>query len=105
MTRAVQSGQLNRYHYLNLGRSLYYVRDFKASAKYYGLALQVEPTGQDFYNQACSFALANEKDHAFESLNKAVENGFNSKQQFEGDEDLVSLRADPRYKVLLEKLR
>lgn len=105
MTRAIGTGGLNKYHYLTLGRSLYYLRNYQASAKYYELALQVEPNSVDYYNQACSYALANEKDKAFRSLDNAVGAGFNSKQQVEGDEDLVSLRSDPRYKILLEKLR
>ena len=45
----------------------------------------------------------NEKEKAFENLNKALRNGYGSKQLLENDADLNSIRADPRFKTLLEK--
>ena len=57
-----------------------------------------------YYNLACSYALANKSDGAFKYLDKALSFGYNSKQQYENDTDLVSIRNDTRWKSLLNKL-
>lgn len=104
IAQAMKAGTLNRFQYRELGRSLYNFKNYRGSARYYELALALQPDAIDYYNLACSYALANQKEKAFESLNKALENGFTSKQQVENDTDLESLRDDSRFKALLEKL-
>ena len=90
--------------YVQLGSQLYREKKYKESAKNYELAVKEEPNGIDFYNMACSYALDNNSDKAFESLNKAVEWGFFGKDQYNNDTDLTSLKADPRWKSLSAKL-
>jgi tetratricopeptide (TPR) repeat protein len=104
MAQAMQKGSLNWYQYIGLARLLYNFKNYSASAKYYELAVALEPNAVDIYNMACSYALANEKEKAFESLFKSLEKGFTSKQQIENDTDLESLRTDTRFKLLLDKL-
>jgi hypothetical protein len=58
-----------------------------------------------YYNLACSYALANNSDGAFKFLEKALAYGYNSKQQYENDTDLVSIRNDKRWKELITKLQ
>jgi hypothetical protein len=58
-----------------------------------------------YYNLACSYALANNSDVAFKFLDKALAFGYNSKQQYENDTDLVSIRNDKRWKELTAKLK
>ncbi len=58
-----------------------------------------------YYNLACSYALANNSDGAFMFLDKALAYGYNSKQQYENDTDLVSIRNDKRWKELTAKLK
>lgn len=41
----------------------------------------------DYYNAACSFALANDTERAFQHLNLAVFNGYTDKVQLENDCD------------------
>jgi len=104
MAEAMKAGTLSRFQYRELGRSLYNFKNYKGSATYYEHALAIQPDAIDYYNLACSYALANEKEQAFENLNKSLDNGFTSKQQIENDTDLISLREDKRFKMLIEKL-
>jgi hypothetical protein len=90
--------------YAQLGSQLYREKKYKESAKNYELAVKEDPNGVDFYNMACSYALDNNPDKAFESLNKAVDYGFYGRNQYENDTDLTSLKADPRWKTLSAKL-
>lgn len=65
-----------------------------------------EPLHADLhYDLACSFALLGRSDDAFASLARALDLGFDSLPILEADDDLRSLRADPRYAALLARLR
>lgn len=57
------------------------------------------------YRIATCYALAGEKDKALESLLKAAKAGFAGFRSLETDEDLNSLRADPRFKKISEEVR
>jgi poly(3-hydroxybutyrate) depolymerase len=66
------------------------------------------------YNVACGFSRKNELDSAFEYLNKAADLGFGNGKDLNGasnidamakDTDLASLRADPRYAALVERMK
>ena len=54
------------------------------------------------YNIACAYAMLNQKDAAFEWLDRAVKAGFNSKGDFSWDSDLDNLRSDPRFRRFIE---
>jgi len=57
------------------------------------------------YNLACAHARLKEKDEAFAWLDKAVDAGFHSYRQIEDDDDLFSLRRDPRFPRVVAKAR
>ncbi len=59
---------------------------------------------QDFYNAACGYSLAGERDRAFEMLDRCVDLGFADTAALSGDPDLAPLRADPRWKALLARI-
>ncbi len=56
------------------------------------------------YNLACSLALNGEIDMAFAELERALERGYCDAEHLAQDQDLVALRADPRFGALLERL-
>jgi tetratricopeptide (TPR) repeat protein len=56
------------------------------------------------YNLACAHALEGHKDAALGRLEEAVAAGFTSASEISSDPDLESLRQDPRYRALMERL-
>jgi hypothetical protein len=57
------------------------------------------------YNIACAYALKGKQGLALDYLEKAVREGFDRLDFLEGEGDLISLRDDPRYRQVVEKLR
>jgi hypothetical protein len=57
-----------------------------------------------WYNLACSQALLHMKKEAFESLDCAVDLGYREVEHLREDEDLKSLRDDPRFEGLMLRL-
>ncbi len=55
------------------------------------------------YNGACSWALAGDRDKAFESLNKAAELGYADAEAARNDKDFESLHGDPRWTAALAR--
>jgi tetratricopeptide (TPR) repeat protein len=57
------------------------------------------------YNTACAFALSGKRDAALDALKQAIDAGFYDWQWLEKDEDLASVRGEPRWKELVMSLR
>ena len=57
------------------------------------------------YNLACSHALLGDARSSLESLETAAFLGYDEADFMEHDEDLASLRNDPRFRSLLERIR
>ncbi len=62
--------------------------------EYHGIAL---------YNLGCAYALTDRPDAAIEALTGAQTAGFRLRGRVEGDDDLESLRGDPRLAALLDR--
>lgn len=80
----------------------YTAGEYAGALDLYGQAFQ-EGDGSlsDFYNAACTAALAGEPDIAFTYLDKAMAAGVLEKQWLETDQDLAGLQSDPRWDELL----
>jgi serine/threonine protein kinase/tetratricopeptide (TPR) repeat protein len=94
---------------LSLGAAqLSQIRDPAARVKaldWANRALAVDPEDSGMlYNLACVYARLGETEQALSSLEKAVQFGFGLKGWIENDPDLSSLRAEPRFLVLLATL-
>jgi SagB-type dehydrogenase family enzyme len=63
-----------------------------------------DPAKEDFYNACCSWALAGNKDKAFDLMNKAIDAGWLDASHFQDDPDLKILRDDPRWESMIEKI-
>jgi len=57
-----------------------------------------------YYNAACSWALAKQSDAAMKSLQSSFDEGFDDLDMYASDDDLNSLRNDPRFKTLMQKV-
>jgi non-specific serine/threonine protein kinase/serine/threonine-protein kinase len=58
-----------------------------------------------WYNLACTAARAGRRDEAFDYLHRAVDAGYNDAQLIRTDDDLKSLRNDPRFDKLVENMK
>jgi len=56
------------------------------------------------YNLACAHALEGHKDAALGRLEEAASAGFTNASEIAADPDLESLRQEPRYRALMERL-
>lgn len=57
------------------------------------------------YNMACAYALSGKREASLDALKAAIEAGFYDWQLMEKDEDLASVRGEPRWKDLVQALR
>ena len=105
MDGILQTGADKQGTFISVGTMLLTMKLYDASILYFEKALVIQPRGGDFYNVACAYSLSGNKNKAFENLDKAIENGFNSKQQFETDTDLATLKSDSRWQKLLMKVK
>lgn len=88
-------------------------REPAEAAEGYRAILKGDPKDEDarralrriLYNWACAEALAGRKDAALDRLGEAVDEGFGPRDFIEKDEDLVSLRGDPRFAAILDRVK
>jgi predicted esterase len=57
------------------------------------------------YNHACALARLGRKDDAFAALDRAAQAGYGDADHMQADEDLASLRGDPRYAAVVDKVK
>ena len=95
--------QWSRYQYLS--SSLLSMGKFNASDEYFEKAMTINSNRFEYHRRARKYALVGEKDKALENLTKAVELGHVSRQEFENDDELGSLKSDSRFQKLLSKLK
>lgn len=92
------------YRYLQLANQLYGMKKYQEAAAIYAVAVTIFSNGSDYYNMACCWSLSGNKDKAFDALNKAADNGYAARNDFENDGDLTSLKTDNRWATLMQKL-
>jgi hypothetical protein len=82
----------------------YEAKDFAKAAKLFVAAAEVAGPGKanDYYNAACSYALAGQADEAFRALQASIDAGLSGDSPA-GDADFTSLHADPRWAPLLAR--
>jgi adenylate cyclase len=77
----------------------------QAGIPYVEAALRARPDDYStLYNAACYYSLAGNSDRAIEVLERACDLGGGSRDWFEHDSDLDSLRELPRFKAMLARL-
>jgi len=85
--------------WFNLGLALHYSREHTKAISAFERAATLgyqKPTA--IYNVACAYAMLNQRDAAFEWLDRALAAGFDSYGNLSWDKDLDNLKSDPRFK-------
>jgi tetratricopeptide (TPR) repeat protein len=59
----------------------------------------------ELYNLACIYSLSGRQEKAIEYLEKAFSEGFNDFEQILNDEDLITLRNNVKFKLLMVKYK
>ncbi|HEU4889203.1 MAG TPA: DJ-1/PfpI family protein [Thermoanaerobaculia bacterium] len=91
--------------WLQLGRTLHELKRYPEAVTAFTEAAKGEPQrATALYNLACAYALSGEREKAIDAATKSVDAGFRTKYYYQSDEDLASVREDPRFKALLAKL-
>ncbi|UOQ78981.1 hypothetical protein MUN84_10920 [Hymenobacter sp. 5516J-16] len=86
----------------------YATKDYKASGQYYDQALKqskAQLTSGDYYNAACSWALAGDATKAFQYLDRATLAGWENVAHTQQDTDLTALHTDKRWQPMLTKMQ
>lgn len=100
---------LNAQSYRELvskAETAYQSKEYKKSAELYKKAFTIETkSGTDFYNAACSEALAGNKQQAYDYLDRAIKNGWTNLQHFKTDSDLNTLHDTKRWDELVAQLQ
>lgn len=92
--------------WIGLGLSLHLAGDLEAAAVAHERAAAFPAQRpRALYNLACARALLGQSDAALAALDQAVEAGFRDAGSLAGDEDLASLRGEPRFQALVDRLR
>ena len=89
--------------WFDLGYALHYSSEHARAIQAFEQAIHFgyrKPTS--LYNIACAHAMMGHRDAAFEWLEKSVDAGFDIGDYINGDQDLDSLRSDPRFKRFLD---
>ncbi len=87
--------------------SAYHDKRYRESAQRYEASFNAkgaQPSSSDFYNAACSWALAGEASQAFQNLDRAIQAGWDDVTHLKTDSDLDALHPDKRWQPMLRKL-
>lgn len=85
----------------------YHNKQYRQSAQQYEQSFGVkgaQPASGDFYNAACSWALAGDASQAFQNLDRATQAGWDDITHLKTDSDLAALHTDKRWEPMLHRL-
>ena len=86
-------------------RDLLAQKRYRDAMKTLSVAVEIrDDSAFAWYNLACAAARSGSKKRALEALEKAINLGFHDAAHISSDEDLESLRKDPRYLELMGEL-
>jgi len=105
LSPVLEDGNQLREKYLYLSNSLFDMAKFEPSDEYFEKAMSISSHGVFWYNRACGYTHIGHKDKAFRALNKAAALGYNEQKKYEADPDLVPLKSDARWSLLMKKLK
>lgn len=83
----------------------YQSKQYPQAAALYVALYETEHDVLALYNAACSYALAGDTEHAFATLERMIAAGYLDAKAVGADSDFTSLKADPRWPPLLERMK
>ncbi len=102
--RISKEGSKSGARWYEAGKALLDAEQFEQSEKAFRTAASLGyRAGSSTYNAACALARAGKVPQALDALDAALEAGFDDPSLFEKDDDLDSLRDDPRFARLKKK--
>lgn len=100
------SAQIAYYNHSMKADTLYQEGKYADSGKSFDTAFAVKTgTASDYYDAACSWALAGETDKALSYLEQSIDQGWSNKKHLEQDEDLKTLHSRKEWTILLATLQ
>lgn len=92
--------------FISEGDRLYDEGIYLESAQTYSKAFEIkEGNRSQYYNAACSYALAGESAEAMKHLNQAVDKGWMNLKHIKRDKDLNTLHDTPEWEAVLTKIQ
>ena len=91
---------------LNLGATIWSnLGETEKAVEWAKRSLAIDPEDpQLLYNVACVYAIEAQKEDAIKCLERAIDKGYGHREWIQHDPDLNSLRSDPRFKSLLDRV-
>jgi tetratricopeptide (TPR) repeat protein len=96
-------GQLG-WAQLHLGRNAEAARSYERAFEL-GIPPGRSTRGIAWYNLACAYARLGQADRAIEALEQAFSEGVDDRRTYEQDSDLASLRSNPRFRALIDRMQ
>lgn len=91
--------------FIRLAEEAYQNKKFTRSGEYYNKALAAqEGTPSDYYNAACSWAMAGKKHAALDYLKKSIGLGWMNLNHLKKDADLSSLHEEKEWEIIVNSL-
>jgi tetratricopeptide (TPR) repeat protein len=103
LLKAVELNPNQAMYLFNLGTVQMLQGRYKEAIPHLQRSITITVHPVTLYNLACAYARTGDKDRALDTLERSVAAGFRQRQLMERDEDLASLRDDPRYRAALER--
>lgn len=95
--------QVERMEYLS--NALLDMGMFEESEKYFDQCMQLQPNPYQYLRRARKYATLGKNEKALSYAGKAVDNGINSRADYENDPELKTLKDYPGWNKLLNKLK
>jgi len=93
------------YEYTSQANELYQAKKYQESSKAWDLAFKAHHGfSSDYYNSACTNALAGNNDKAFDHLEKAIKNGWNDIEWMKKDSDFASLKTSEKWSDFIKHI-
>jgi tetratricopeptide (TPR) repeat protein len=93
-----------RIHY-EIAFTALLARRLEIAVQHFERALRFRPGDSTaLYNLGCCWALKGDTERALSALGKSIDAGYHDLVHLQQDPDLASLRQDPRFSALLDRL-